>query len=150
MAFADQLAALKAHAVAAGKAIVPRVDDVAIGLPVPRGRCIRIYWDGEQAPVRMGANRVLTAELVSDRITVTLFEPVSTASEKQYEATMTAMVAFKNEMRTRVLGDSQLGGMATDLEMEYAVPDFEVIGGALFAVVPITFVTDFAEYTIAP
>lgn len=150
MAFADQLAALLTHATAAGAAITPKVTDVAIGLPLPRGRCIRLFWDGEQLPVRMGGQRDLTGELVSDRITAALFMPVSTSSEAQYSQTLTEMYAFKHEMRTRVLGDSQLGGQSTDLEMEYAAPDFAVFGQALYAVVNCTFVLDFSEYPIAP
>lgn len=150
MAFADQLAAIKTHAVAAGATLSPALTDVAIAHPVPRGRCVRIFWAGEVEPVRMGAQRSLNAELIAERIMLVAFWPISDSSETGAEAIETDIYALKHEIRTRVLGDSQLGGMSTDLAMSYAETDFVVISGTAYRTLECEFVTDFFEYSIAP
>lgn len=149
MAFADQLAAIETHAQAAGAAMTPPMTDIVIGLPWPRGRCARVFWDGETEPARID-RRAIGEEHVSQRISVTAWWPVSDAGEAASEQLMSEMREFAHQMRTRVLGDSQLGGMSTDLEMEYASPDFVPWGGQLYASVGMTFVTDFDVYPIAP
>lgn len=145
------LAAIETHAIAAGAALTPTLDDVAIGLPVPRGRCVRIHWDGEQQPARMGASRDLKGELIAERIRVVCYWPLSTNSEDQGKQIVREMYEFKHELRTRVLGDSQLGGMSTDLEMEYVNPDFVLwADGTVWAQAETAFVTDYTEYPLAP
>jgi len=151
MAYADQIAAIKTHAVAAGAALTRPILDVEIGPPYPgTGRCVRISYGGETEPVRMGGPRVLDAELIAERIVLTLWIPVTNLSLQEIAAVETELYAFKHELRTRVLGDSQLGGKSTDLEMAYCEVDYGVIGNARYRVLETEFLTDYQEYTIAP
>lgn len=142
--------AILVHAQATGTALASPITDVQIGLPVPRGRCGRVYWDGEAQPVRMGGRRDLSGELVSQKITVTWFWPLAETGEVQAKARVLEMATVVDDLRRRVLADSQLGGSSTDLEMGYAQPDFLQLGGATYAIVVCEFTTDYVEYPIAP
>lgn len=150
LSYADALSALTTHATAAAAALDDPILDVAVGAPVPEGRCVRLYYDGETQPARMPGQRTLNAEMVAERISLILFIPVTEMSLSQMQAVEAELYDFKHELRTRVLGDSQLGGQSTDLEMEYAEPDFVVIGNIRYRILGVSFVTDFAEYSIAP
>jgi hypothetical protein len=150
-AYTDQRDAILAHAAAAAVAVNAQWKDVAVGAPVPRGnRCVRIFYAGESAPTHMGGHRDLTGELVAETIALVAFWGLGVLDETGVAAIDTEMVAFKHELRTRILGDSQLGGKSTDLEMSYAEPDFLVIGGGRWAVLSCEFVLDYIEYTLAP
>jgi hypothetical protein len=139
------------HALAAAAAVNAQWLDVAIGAPIPRGnRCVRIFYGGEAQPQRMGAQRVLNAELVAETVQLVAFWAMSTLDETGAKAIDSEMVAFKHELRTRILGDSQLGGASTDLEMSYAEPDYQVIGGGRWAILGVEFVCDYTEYPLAP
>lgn len=150
MAFSDQLAAIKTHAVAAGTAMSNPIKDVAIAWPAPGPeRCIRIFYGGEAEPPRIGAPRVLNEELVAERIVLVAFWPMSNLSVKQAEVIEDELYDLKHEIRTRVLGDSQLGGQSTDLEMGYAETDFVLVGGTSYRTLEIEFLTDHTAYTLA-
>jgi hypothetical protein len=139
------------HALAAAAAVNAQWLDVAIGAPIPRGnRCVRIGYAGETAPERMGSNRVLNGELVAETCWLIAFWSMSAMDETGVKAIDSEMVGFKHELRTRILGDSQLGGASTDLVMGYAEPDYLVIGGARWAVLEVTFTLDYTEYPLAP
>jgi len=143
--------AITVHAAAAAAAIDAEFTDVQVGGPIPRGnRCVRVFYGGEAEPVRMGGNRVLNGEMVADTIALIAFWAVPTLDESAMKATDDEMVTFKHELRTRILGDSQLGGNATDLLMHYAQPDWIQIGGARWAVLEVDFTPDHTEYTLAP
>jgi hypothetical protein len=143
--------AILAHAAAAAAAVNAQWRDVAIGAPIPRGnRCVRVFYGGEAQPRRMGGPRVLNAELVAETVQLVAFWTMPTLDESIAKSIDDEMVAFKHELRTRILGDSQLGGASTDLEMSYAEPDYQVIGGARWAILGVEFVTDYTEYALAP
>ena len=150
MAYADTIAQIVTHATAAGAALTNPVTDVQRAFPVPRGRCIRVYYGGETEPRRMGANRVLNEELIAERTWVTLFLPISETGETLAAVLDAEAHAFKHDLRTRILGDSQLGGMQTDLEFDYVVPDVTVIGNTRYLVVPCEIISDYTAYPIAP
>lgn len=151
MAYADQIAAIKTHAAAAGAALTNKILDVEIGPPYPAtGRCVRISYGGEAEPVRMGTQRVLNAELIAERIVLTVWIAVSNLSLQEIAAVETELYDFKHQLRTRVLADSQLGGQGTDLEMTYAEVDYGVIGNVRYRVLETEFLTDYQEYPIAP
>jgi hypothetical protein len=151
MGYAEQRDAILVHAAATAAAIDAQWLDVSIGAPIPRGdRCIRMFWGGEVEPKKMGASRVLNGELVSNVISLVAFWAMSGLSEAEIKAIDDEMTTFIAGLRTRVLGDSQLGGQATDLYMEYGQPDFLLIGSARWAVLEVDFITDYTEYTIAP
>lgn len=149
MTYATTLAAILVHATAAGASLTPPIEDVKIGWPVPRGRCIRIFYNGETEPVRMGGNRTLAADLVSEVTSIVAFWPVNDASDDNAQNIETQMVALKHDLRTRICGDGQLSGSGTDLELGYVEPDFQVISGARYRVMAWDLTTDTTAYPLA-
>lgn len=150
MAYADQLAAVLTHAQAAGGAVSPAITDVVVAYPAPRGRCIRIFYGGETEPVRMGEQRVLNEEMVGEQIVVVAFWPLNNLSEDQAAGIEVEAYDLKHQLRTRILGDSQLGGMSTDLELGYAEPGFANLAGIPYRTLEMIVTTDFTSYTLAP
>ena len=148
--YASVLAALKAHAVAAGGALDVPILDVAVAHPAPKGRCIRIFYVGETEPEHMGGNRTLNSQIIGERIGIIAWFPVSDLSETATEAIEAELYDLKHELRTRILGDSQLGGMSTDLELLQFDTDFVLAGNVRYRTLEAEVVTDYAEYTIAP
>lgn len=142
--------AILVHAKAAALATNAAWTDVAIAFPLPAGKCVRIFYGGERAPARMGGSRDLKGEMVSEAIVLTAFWPLSSMSSNAAKLMDDEMVTFKHELRTRVLGDSQLGGAGTDLEMGYVSPDIVVIGNTRYAVLECQFVSDYTEYPLSP
>lgn len=151
MAYADQLAAVKTHAVAAGAAVTPPILDVAVGPSLPlTSRCARIFYGGETDPERMGARLTQNSQMIAERIVVTLFIAVSNLSLQEIEAVETELYAFKHELRTRILGNSQLGGQSVDLAMTPVEPDYVVVGNTRYRTLETEIRTETTEYTIAP
>lgn len=147
-AYTDQRDAILAHAVAAAAAVSAEFTDVQVGAPIPKGsRCVRVFYAGESEPQRIG-NRVLNGELIAETIGLIAFWAMPTMDETPTKALDTEMVAFKHELRTRILADSQLGGKSTDLEMGYAQPDFIQIGGTRWYVLEVEFTLDYIEYPL--
>lgn len=147
-ALTSQMEAIETHAIAAGAAVTPKITDVCIGLPVPRGRCGRIWWDGEQDE-RGGRRYSLNHQLVANRIGVRFFWPVSDATEAAAKNRIYEMRAIAHELRTRILGDIQLGGNSTDLEVENAEAELLNSAGTLYAIVSIPITTGILEYEVA-
>lgn len=143
----DVMDAIQVHAAAAAAAVDASFRDVAVGHPTPRGRCVRIFYGGEREPTKMPFRRSLDSRLVAESVMVRAFWPVSDYSAKQGKALMAEMWGFKDELRTRVLGDSQLGGESIDLEMQMAEADDVLIAGDKYAIEDIEFVIDAGEYT---
>lgn len=148
--YTDQRDAILTHAVAAAAAVSTDFTDVQIGAPIPKGnRCVRLFYAGEASPEHFDGNRrVLNGELVAETIGLVAFWAMTTMDEGATKALDDEMVAFKHQLRTRVQGDSQLGGKSTDLAMHYATPDYLVIGGGRWAVLEVEFTTDFTEYPL--
>jgi hypothetical protein len=151
MAFTDILTAIETHATTAGAGLTNPITNVRIGYPKAAHRSARIFWGGETAPVRLGDNpRVLNGELVSDTIVVIVFWSLSNLSDDLAEIIELEARAFTAAFRTAVLGDSQLGGQSTDLEVGYGETDFPVLAGAAWRTLTFEIVTDFSEYALAP
>ena len=150
MGYTDQRDAILVHAKAAALAANSTWTNVAIGWPIPNGKSVRVYYGGERTPVRMPHDRSFTGELVAEVIVCVAFWPLSALNTDGAKLMDDEMYTFKHELRTRVLGDSQLGGKATDLEMSYATPDLVVIGNTRYAIIEAQFATDFTEYPLAP
>ena len=149
MAYADTIAAILVHATAAGAALSDPILDVARAFPVPTGRCIRVYYGGETEPRRMGGRRVLNAELVAEVTLIAAFFPLSVNDVPVAAALDTDLYNLKHDLRTRILGDSQLGGQATDLELEYVEPDLVVYGNTRYAILTWRVISDYVEYPLA-
>lgn len=143
--------AVLVHAKAAALAADSKWTDVAIGLKTPTARCVRLYYGGEGEPPHMGEaekGRVLNGQMIGERLMVVAFWPLTSTSVSAYKAIDNEMYDWKHELRTRLQGDSQLGGTATDLDLEYAEPDIYVFGGARFVVLMSELRISYTEYQI--
>lgn len=151
MAFEAQLDGILAHARAAGAALTEPMTDITVGWPVPRGRGGRLYWAGESETQHMGGQRTLTSRLIAPRLRLTFYWPISDAGETAARSYVLEMHDLIADLRTRVLDDSQLGGLSTDMEMTLAEPDLlQAAGGGFYAIADVDFILDYDEYTIAP
>lgn len=142
--------ALQVHAAAAATtAGGAAFTDVAVGFPVGKGRCVRIFYGGEAEPEHISA-KVLDAALMAERIVVRGYWPNADTGTNTQRATEGEIAAFVKSFRTRVLADSQLGGEAVDLNLHAAQVEQVVISDTKYAVVDMEVVADFSEYPIAP
>jgi hypothetical protein len=139
---------LETHLVAAGAALTVDILDVDRGL-LTGGRQIRYYWSGEVEPPNMGGTRVLNGELVGQRFTVAASWPLSDLSVQLVEAIDTEMQLLAGQIRTRIQGDSTLGGNVTDLDLGYAEPELLTISNARHVVLHWTLDLAYVEYAIA-
>lgn len=150
LTYASALAQIVTHAAAAGAALSNPVLDVAAGAPLPTDdRCVRVFYAGESEPAHMGAGTTLNSRLISERIELYLWIRLSGLTVQEIASVESELYTFKHELRTRVLGDSQLGGMSTDLEMDLCVTDWVTVGTSRYRLLTTAFTTDFAEYSIA-
>jgi len=150
MAYATTKAAIVTHAAAAGAALTNPILDVRAGFPVPKGRCVRVYYGGETEPVHMGGRRVLNAEMVAHRTLVALFLPVSLTDEEVAVIIDAELYDFGHDLRTRILGDSTLGGAETDLDLGYLDPDLVTYGNTRYLMGLWEVVSDYTEYQLSP
>ena len=151
LTYASAIDAIVTHATAAGAAVTPTILDVSIGGPLPTStRCVRVFYGGETEPVHMGGGTTLNSRMIGERIVLVLWIAVSNLSQQEIAAVETELYTFKHELRTRVLGDSQLGGMATDLEMAPCEPDYLTVANTRYRTLETEFTTDYAEYSISP
>lgn len=142
---AAALVVLNAHLVAAGAALTDDVLDVDRGL-LTGGRQLRYYWSGECEPPRMPERRVLTGELVGQRFTIAAAWPLSDLTVEKVTAIDIEMQTLAGEVRTRIQGDSQLGGNVTDLDLDYGEPNVLVISGARHVVLEWQLDLAYVEY----
>jgi len=150
MTYAQTQAAIVTHCLAAGAALSNPILDVQAGFPIAKGRCIRVYYGGEVAPERMGAEYTLNSQMVGEVTVIVAFFPI-TLSDETLTATIDAdFYLLKDQLRTRILGDAQLGGASTDLELRLVTQDFVVLGNTRYSMGTWEVVSDFTEYTIAP
>ncbi len=94
--------------------------------------------------------RRLTSKLVAQKITVRGYWPNPETATKRQRVIEGEMAVFVKELRTRVLGDSNLGGASVDLLMSLANTDQVVISSRQYAIVDTEFIVDFDEYTRTP
>lgn len=142
--------AIAVHAAAAAAAIDAKFYDVAVGFPAAKGRCVRIFYGGERRPEHFGDDKTLNSQLVAEAIMVRAYWPLSETATKRQRVMEGEMSTFVTQLRTRVLGDSQLGGAAVDLNVEPAVASQAVIAKTEYAIVELEIVVDYSEYAIAP
>lgn len=142
------LVVLEAHLVAAGAALTDDLLDVDRGLPTG-GRQLRYYWTGEVEPPRMGGPRVLNGEMVGQRFRIAATWPLQDLDVETVTAIDTEMQTLAGEIRTRIQGDSTLGGNVTDLELGYGEPDIVVISNARYVALLWDLDLAYVEYAVA-
>jgi hypothetical protein len=153
VSYVDTKAAIVVHCLAAGLTLTDPILDVQAALPIPKGRCIRVYYGGETEPARIGLGGghvyTLNSEVVGEVTFIAAFLPISLNDEELTSVVDADLYTLKHEIRTRLLGDSQLGGASTDLELDYVTPDVVTIGNTRYLVGIWRVVSDFSEYTVA-
>ncbi len=142
------LVVLQAHLVAAGAALTDPLLDVDRGV-LTGGRTIRYYWSGECEPPKMPGPRVLNGELVGQRFTIAACWPLTDLSVEQVTALDIEMQSLAGQVRTRIQGDSQLGGNVTDLDLDYGEPSMLTIAGARHVVMEWQLDLAYVEYAVA-
>lgn len=142
------LVVLATHLTAAGAALTDPIGDVDRGFPTS-GRMIRYYWGGELEPPKMGGRRVLNGEMVGQRFEIAALWPASNLSVDLITVLDVEMQLLAGEIRTRIQGDSQLGGNVTDLDLGYATADDVMISNARHIVLRWTLDLSYVEYAVA-
>lgn len=142
--------AVQVHAAAAAAAADAKFKDVAVGFQAAKGKCVRIFYGGERGPEHFPDSRTLNSQMVGQAIVVRGYWPRSDTGTRQQRLMEGEMATFTKELRTRVLGDSQLGGAAVDLVMTPAQCEEAVISSTRYAITDTEIIVDFDEYTLAP
>jgi hypothetical protein len=141
--------AIQVHAAAAALAAGGSgFKDVAVGFPAARGRCVRIFYGGERQPEHFLDGVTLNSRLIAQAIVIRGYWPLPEADHKRARVLEGEMAVFCKELRTRILGDSQLGGASSDLNMTPAVADQVLLSGTKYAIVDSEIVVDYDEYAI--
>lgn len=148
MAYSDVKARLLVHARTAAAAVTPPLEDVQAAFPLPRGACVRVWYGGETAPERMGGSTTLGSELVGKITMIGLFLPVPSLDEELAASLDTQAEAFGHRLRTEIDADSDLATAGDNTTLEYAEPDFPVIGNTRYVAWLWRAVTDYIEYTL--
>ena len=97
----------------------------------------------------MSGPRVLNGELVGQRERIAATWPLSDLEPAQVTAIDDEMRALASQIRTRIQGDSQLGGNVTDLDLQYGEPDLVVISGTRHIALTYDLDMAFVEYPIS-
>jgi hypothetical protein len=150
MSFSGAVTQIETHAKAAATAVDSTFTDVQVAHPVPKGRSGRIFYIGDSESERAGAARTLTTEMRAERVMVIYFWPLSTSGEDFANNIETQVIAVNQEVKTRLLGDSTLGGACNDLELGDTVTDFVQVGGGTYRTLEIEVMPTFLDaYPIA-
>ena len=143
--------AVQVHAAAAAiTASGAKFYNVAVGYPVGKGQCVRIFYGGEAELEHFSGDRVLNGVLVGQSIIVRGYWPLPETATKRQRVMEGEMGTFVKSLRTRILGDSTLGGACTDLVMGLAQCEQVEIAKTKYAIVDTEIVVDFDETTLAP
>ena len=148
MAFSDQLARILTHCTTAANAVSPAIDDVQVAFPVPRGRCVRLFWTAEEDPVHFESDTV-AEDLIAEAVHVSAFWPLSNLSEADAADYATQVYAFKHALRTAIDGDTKLNNTATGVEMRNAELTYAQIAAAEYLVLDVDIVVELTTYTLA-
>lgn len=147
----DLMDGLQVHALAAAQGISTSFKDVAVGFPAARGRCVRIFYAGEREVEHFDGNeRTLNSRLIAQAVGIRAMWPTPQTATKEARRLEGEMGAWTKSFRTRVLGDSQLGAEAADLNLSLAAVSQVVSADTQYAVVELEAVMDFDEFSIAP
>lgn len=134
------------HAVAAGAALSRPIKDVQEAFPVPADRRVRVAYGGETEATKF-TRYTLNSELVGDVTSIVAFWAVSSLDEETARLLNAEMIAFAGQLRTRLDGDSTLGGACADLTLGYAGVDYPVVGNTRYVAVAWDVLTEPSEYT---
>lgn len=152
MAYPQWRPAVLAHAKAAALAVDPKWTDVAVGLRNPDARSVRMYYGGECLPPTMapeGNADTFSGRMVGERLWIAALWRLASIGTSEYEAVDDEMYAWKHELRTRLQGDTTLGGACAGLDLQYGSADIVVSGNTRYALVEHELLIAYTEYPIA-
>lgn len=135
------------HCVTAAASLTSPITDVQRGDPLPKGRCGRIWYGGEDDPPSMAGNRVLNGEIVGEVIHIDFFWPISVGSETPAKSRDIEVRALKHALRTAILADSTLGGKCMDLLLTHAQSQFVSFDNTAFRTLELELTLSYVEYT---
>lgn len=146
-AFIAERSALLSLAVSVGQSISPVIDDAKIGMPYPRGRCIRVSFAGEADPPHVAPTTSIDgSELKGRRYLVSFYFPVSDFDEDAAAAREIEMEAAIAALRTALDADRTLGGIASSSQMDDAEVDTQNFGGTDYIYADCPIVVGHTEY----
>jgi hypothetical protein len=148
VAYSDQRARILTHATTAANAVSPVIDDVQVAFPVPRGRCVRIFWTAEEDPIVLPES-VLTEDLIAEVTHISAFWPLSNIGETDAADYATQVYAFKHALRTAIDADTKLNSTAQHVTMRNAELTYAQVAGAEYLVVDVDIVTETTTYPLA-
>lgn len=137
------------HAAGAGAALTRPIRDVQEAFPVAADRRVRVYFAGEAEVEKFTSRYSLNSELVAQVTVVVAFWAVGSLDEETARVLNAEMIAFAGELRTRLDGDSTLGGACADLTVGYAQQEFPTIANTRYVALAWEIVTEAIEYTRA-
>lgn len=149
MAYADAKARLLVHVQTASAAMQRPFEDIKLGLPLPKGRSIRVYYGGETGTSRMGGRYTANSEMVGKITLIAAFWPITALDEELGSVIDAEMEAFSHALRTAVDEDSDLNGQVDNTTLEYGEPDIVIVGNTRYAMLLWSAMTDYVEYAVA-
>lgn len=151
MTFAAGLAVIDAHMLAAGTALTRPIRLILPGEPsTPPGNCGAYWYEGDGPPVHFPA-RTLTDEMVGERVTLRWYWQVSSRDKVAMGNLEADLRAVKVDLKSRLSGDSTLGGNCVDLDVGDADAAWLNLDGGLWRTLTIPLVLDYVDIqTIAP
>lgn len=145
---ATGLTVLAGHLTASGAALTRPILNVSRGFATGPG--LWYYWSGEIDPTTiMGARNTLTSEMVGERFEIAALWAITNVGADLIAIYDADMQTLAGQVRTRIDGDSQLGGNVADLLLGDATPDVVVISNVRYLAVRWTLDLAYVEYTVA-
>lgn len=141
--------AIKTHAIAAAAAVDTKWVDVDVTAPLPRGRCVRIFYAGEGEPVHYESRDTLSSRLVAQVAIARAFLPIADYAKDRRRNLMYDMAAFVRGLRSRLMADQTLGGAVTSLHIPDTQVDDILYGSVHYAISDTQVLLEYDEFTWA-
>ncbi len=138
---------LSAHATAAAAAVDAKWVDVEITAPLPRGRCVRLFYVGEARPEHYEEANTLSTRLVAQVVVIRSFLPVADYAKLRRKNLMLDMASFVKGLRTRLMADFTLGGACTSLHIPDTQVDDILFGTVHYAISDTEVHVEYDEFT---
>lgn len=142
------LVVLQTHLEAAAATLTDNTFAVDRGI-VTGGRQLRYYWSGETDAPRFDSRFDLTGEIVGQRFTIVASWPLGNLTPALATAIDIEMELLAGQIRTRLDGDSELGGNIDNHVLQFAQQDVVMIGNARHVVLEWDIEMAYVEYALA-
>ena len=150
MAWADLLAVVDTHLVAAGATLTPPVTGIRHGEPDAVTTPVFAYWYGGDRESTTGGNTFGKTN-IEEMLIIRGYFPGSLRVKSQDAALEELIRAAKAAIRLRLWADGQLGGNAIGIDLDPTLSGWSVVGGSIVRTFEFVLWCDLAEVdTIAP